>query len=142
MSNIFCAVLCFESCLLSILCCFSYCSCRSGKQSLRSPHIHSKVPQDSSMPAESGSTERRCYETERRKITKNSCVPHPPTSPVSALFLASTVPSQHIEEDLFMDNQGDIEFLHCNHIFHKNCIREWFHKNPTCPICRKKISFF
>ena len=27
--------------------------------------------------------------------------------------------------------------LLCGHLFHKNCIKKWFRKNPTCPLCRK-----
>ena len=26
--------------------------------------------------------------------------------------------------------------LNCNHIFHKNCIEEWGHYNPVCPVCK------
>ena len=29
--------------------------------------------------------------------------------------------------------------LNCNHIFHKECIKEWFKKNNNCPNCRKII---
>lgn len=28
--------------------------------------------------------------------------------------------------------------LNCNHTFHIECIHEWFKKDLTCPICRKK----
>ncbi len=26
----------------------------------------------------------------------------------------------------------------CNHTFHVECIEEWYKKDNTCPICRKK----
>ena len=27
----------------------------------------------------------------------------------------------------------------CFHIFHPNCINEWFKKHDTCPICKTKF---
>ena len=30
--------------------------------------------------------------------------------------------------------------LDCNHIFHKNCCAEWFHRSLTCPTCRKECN--
>ena len=29
--------------------------------------------------------------------------------------------------------------LECNHIFHSNCILEWFEKSKSCPTCRITI---
>jgi hypothetical protein len=29
--------------------------------------------------------------------------------------------------------------LSCDHVYHKNCIREWMRRNPTCPTCRAPI---
>ena len=37
------------------------------------------------------------------------------------------------------DNDNIISKLNCNHIFHKECIKEWFQKNNNCPNCRKII---
>ncbi len=38
-----------------------------------------------------------------------------------------------------LKNPNKIETLKCNHIFHKNCINEWFKKQNTCPMCRSVI---
>ncbi|ESN92664.1 hypothetical protein HELRODRAFT_128480, partial [Helobdella robusta] len=29
--------------------------------------------------------------------------------------------------------------LHCAHVFHHQCIGEWFKENASCPICRTKV---
>lgn len=31
--------------------------------------------------------------------------------------------------------------LKCNHVFHRICIKKWFLKNDTCPICRQEMKF-
>lgn len=31
--------------------------------------------------------------------------------------------------------------LKCNHVFHRICIKQWFVRNDSCPICRKEIKF-
>lgn len=36
----------------------------------------------------------------------------------------------------YFKNGDDIRKLKCNHIFHENCIEEWFLKEITCPVCR------
>ena len=28
---------------------------------------------------------------------------------------------------------------HCGHIFHKNCISQWWRSNNTCPVCRRAM---
>ena len=29
-----------------------------------------------------------------------------------------------------------ISTLSCKHKFHENCIKKWFKRSPTCPLCR------
>ena len=29
--------------------------------------------------------------------------------------------------------------LSCRHQFHENCIKAWFSKNKSCPLCRRKL---
>lgn len=39
-------------------------------------------------------------------------------------------------------NQGDIAIiLHCNHIFHQDCINPWLKKDNSCPNCRVETDF-
>ena len=30
----------------------------------------------------------------------------------------------------------------CNHYFHKECLKEWFSKSLSCPLCRKDLTNF
>jgi len=38
-----------------------------------------------------------------------------------------------------MQAQQSIKRLGCQHIFHKNCLRSWFQRQQTCPICRTTV---
>ena len=33
----------------------------------------------------------------------------------------------------------DLKVLQCNHIWHRECINEWFKKKYSCPLCRNNI---
>ena len=38
-------------------------------------------------------------------------------------------------------NNGDyVLVLPCLHIYHTNCIKEWFNSNNTCPLCKSEIT--
>ena len=47
--------------------------------------------------------------------------------------LQCTICLDNIKPDDFIVN------LPCNHLYHKNCIRNWFINNNTCPVCRINI---
>lgn len=44
----------------------------------------------------------------------------------------------------FEDYNTDMNMymLPCCHIFHYECLIEWFDKYPTCPFCRLEIKFY
>lgn len=42
--------------------------------------------------------------------------------------------------DKFLPEHKVIYLDGCSHIFHRNCIKEWVLKNPTCPSCRRVIT--
>jgi hypothetical protein len=37
------------------------------------------------------------------------------------------------------NDDDTVSVLDCTHVFHKNCIEEWGHYNPVCPICKSSI---
>jgi hypothetical protein len=39
-------------------------------------------------------------------------------------------------QDYMLKEKHIIRILHCNHIFHVNCIDRWFCDNCTCPLCK------
>ena len=50
-----------------------------------------------------------------------------------------------IDEDNCLICMEKIYFPHklsCNHKFHKKCWNKWSKINTTCPLCRKKQSFY
>lgn len=42
-------------------------------------------------------------------------------------------------QDGYEINQEMRKLIHCNHIFHKECIDTWFRENVHCPTCRHDI---
>tara|TARA_B100000123_G_C25737132_1_gene432039 strand:+ start:2503 stop:3078 length:576 start_codon:yes stop_codon:yes gene_type:complete len=38
-----------------------------------------------------------------------------------------------------INNSKTIRLEECKHVFHKSCIKLWYKKSNTCPICRKPI---
>ncbi|KAF7656871.1 hypothetical protein LDENG_00034660 [Lucifuga dentata] len=42
----------------------------------------------------------------------------------------------------FFDHSRDVAAIHCGHIFHSECLLQWFQTAPTktCPQCRKQVS--
>lgn len=48
-------------------------------------------------------------------------------------FTNCTICSDEYKDD------DTVSILNCSHIFHKDCIQEWGHYNPVCPVCKDKI---
>ena len=38
--------------------------------------------------------------------------------------------------DNFNQEDDIVGILKCEHLYHRDCIKQWFKKNTTCPICR------
>lgn len=38
------------------------------------------------------------------------------------------------------DNEEPYQRLSCQHIFHKACLDRWLDVNPTCPLCRERVT--
>jgi hypothetical protein len=38
------------------------------------------------------------------------------------------------------ENQETIMILPCAHIYHKQCVEEWFANNKTCPLCKAEVT--
>ena len=39
-----------------------------------------------------------------------------------------------------IEQNSIVRHLHCNHIFHANCIDQWFSQHINCPLCRQNIT--
>ena len=42
-------------------------------------------------------------------------------------------------ESFLCESQKIVKLNNCNHIFHKECIRQWTFNSKTCPICRNNV---
>ena len=49
-----------------------------------------------------------------------------------------TVENCTICSDKF-ESESMVATLICGHVFHSDCIKEWGHYSPTCPLCKKLI---
>lgn len=56
-----------------------------------------------------------------------------PYSETEKVFTSCSICSDDYKED------DTVSVLDCKHVFHKNCIEEWGHYNPVCPICKVEI---
>ena len=37
------------------------------------------------------------------------------------------------------EDDETVSVLDCGHVYHPNCIKEWGHYNPSCPVCKTGI---
>ena len=55
--------------------------------------------------------------------------------------------SNHFECSICLKKEIDdvdriVRLCECNHEFHLNCFKKWFEQTNTCPLCRKKITYY
>ena len=48
--------------------------------------------------------------------------------------------SQPTDCSICYSNINNPCILNCKHVFHKFCIKKWYDKNSTCPLCRQPIN--
>jgi hypothetical protein len=44
--------------------------------------------------------------------------------------------------DTIDNDEREIIKTDCSHYFHKKCLKEWFSKSLSCPLCRKNLTHF
>lgn len=37
------------------------------------------------------------------------------------------------------ETRNEVEFIPCGHVYHKDCLRAWWRKNFTCPVCNLDV---
>ena len=66
-----------------------------------------------------------------------------------SIAVTSVVPSRYDLESLenvcsiCLQTFENVHFKYkapCNHCYHNDCIKEWCRINPTCPLCRERIT--
>ena len=58
---------------------------------------------------------------------------------VRSLPLASEETLKSKQDDLcpicYQPMESDVRIMHCNHLFHENCLKKWFYIQDKCPMC-------
>ena len=58
---------------------------------------------------------------------------------VRSLPLASKEILKTKKDDLcpicYQSMESDVRIMHCNHLFHENCLKKWFYIQDKCPMC-------
>ncbi len=72
--------------------------------------------------------QRKQYKDDDGK--KNEGVPDPPVFPTSDFLCTICIDETNLNE---------IEFIPCGHAYHKDCLRAWWRKNFTCPVCNLNV---
>jgi hypothetical protein len=67
-----------------------------------------------------------------------------PVAPTTAQIRASTTHNITMTEEVQCSICQEMatqvtKINHCNHLFHDNCLTQWFTLSPRCPVCRHDI---
>ena len=116
------------------VCCCYCCCCLLDRDNLRSNQTSyvSNVHYDTESDSDSDSDSDSIADTH---FKNKSVVIDIPEDIFESVELSDT---DHEICCICLDNLEDnaIKINKCSHIYHKECIEEWFKINQTCPICR------
>lgn len=96
----------------------------------------------------------RAYTANNRTVTYTATIPlhapsnwdepvvvHPTAEQISAATTITPTPVTETNCSICQDSltEAGTRITHCGHVFHNNCIAEWFTQSVRCPLCRHDI---